>query len=86
MFAHLLQPAIRQIDKVFPLSTISIPVLCLAKVIVSVVILHSILVSILGRLIRVGGGRAAIPGLVGMGEDGDQEEAKKEGNNLGSKP
>ena len=45
----------------------NIPVLCLAKVIVSVVILHSILVSILGRFIRVGGGRAAVPGLVGAG-------------------
>ena len=65
--SYLLQPSIRQIHKVFPLSRISIPVLCLAKVIASVVILHSILVSILGRFIGVGGGRAAVPGLVGAG-------------------
>ena len=70
---HLLQPSIRQVDKVLPLGRISIPALSLAKVIVSVVILHSILVSILRRLIGVGGGGAAVPRLVRAGEDGSNE-------------
>ena len=56
----------------------------MAKVITSVVIFHSILESILGRFIRVGGGRTAIPGLVRTAEDGG-EEGEEEGNNLGKK-
>ena len=53
----------------------------MAKVIASVVILHSILVSILGRFIGVGGGGAAVTRLVRTGE-GWGKEADKEGKDL----
>ena len=67
---YLLQPPIRKIDCVLPLSRVPIPTLRLSIVITSVVIFHSILVSVYSWLIRV----CSSGGLAEDGGEGDRQE------------
>ena len=75
MNIYLLQPPIRKINKVLPLSRVPIPTLRLSIVITSVVIFHSILVSVYSWLIRVCS-RCAIPG--GLAEDGGEDNGEED--------
>ena len=77
---YLLKTTVRQIDKIFSLCRVTVPVLCLSEVVVGVVILHSILEGVLGRLIRVRWSWTSVAGLVRTSRNTEDKERTNKGN------
>ena len=78
--AYFLKTTVRQIDEIFSLCRVAVPVLCLSEVVVGVVILHSVLEGVLGWLIRVRWSWTSVAGLVWTSRNTEDKERTNKDN------